>query len=177
MVPARLAADGAGFFAGGQFIIRLELDPGDARRYEYRQHIKGTAFVTQGSFSGTPSRASWSATGVRHDAKNDFKIPGGLQTTFTEDGETATGGSVHRFGYRARSGRIAHGVEDRYLPDQATGAEYRARDTWGLRGIARPSGLRIQIDIIYRGSVIDRDDGNRVVTTLHWGVHLDDIIV
>lgn len=179
IVPAALRADGAGFVAGGQFIVRVRFDDADAGRYEYRQYIKGSAFVTHGSFSGAPSFATWTATGTPHNAANDFLIPGGLKTTFAEDGEVRSG-RIERFGYRNTSfggGSLRQGIEDRYLPSQATGAEYRSRDTWGLRGLSRPRGLRVKIDIVYKGAVIDTLEGNRVVDTRHWGVHIDDIIV
>lgn len=178
IVPAGLRGDGAGFFAGGQFIVHVRFDEAGASRYEYRQYIKGSAYTTRGSFSGAPSLASWTASETPHNASTDFLIPGGLQTHFTEDGEVRSG-RTERFGYRDGrfgGGRIAHGIEDRYLPSQSTGAEYKARDTWGLRGTARPRGLRIKIDIIYKGAIIDTSDHNRVVDTRHWGVHIDDII-
>ena len=176
IVRPGLRADGAGFFAGGQFIVRARFDPGDCARYEYRQHIRGTAFLLPGIFGGTPpSRANWIPTGIPRDASSDFEIPGGLATTFKEDGQRR-GGRTERFGHRSGSQVLRQGLEDRYLPNRADGCEYKARDTWGIRGTARPRGLRIQIDILYRGRIIDTAESNRVVRTLHWGVKIDDII-
>jgi hypothetical protein len=175
--PAALRALGAGFKAGGQFIVRIQFDEADAYRYEYRQYIRGTAFVTLGAFGpGAPSRANWVPTAPRHDAKNDFEVPGGLRTFFTEDGQRR-GGRTQRFGYRSAMPVLEHGLEDRYLPEQKMGSEYRLRDTWGLSGASRPRGLRFEIEIVYRGAVIDRLDGDRVLDTRQWRVQLDDIIV
>jgi hypothetical protein len=176
VTPAALRGDGAGFMAGGQFIVRAKFDPGDCARYEYRQYIKGTASTTQGTFGGaTPSRTSWRATAAPHNAGPDFQVPGGLTTTYKEDGQVI-GSRTERFGHRNHSQVLRTGIEDRYLPNRADGCEYKARDTWGLRGTARPRGLRVKIDIIYRGRIIDTEDSNRVVRSLHWGVHIDDII-
>ena len=32
------------------------------------------------------------------------------------------------------------------------------------------------IDLIYKGAIIDRQNFDQVVRTLHWGVHLDVIV-
>ncbi len=175
IVPAGLRADGAGFIAGGQFVVRAKFDPGDCARYEYRQYIKGTASTTSGSFSSSPpSRTNWTP-GAVHNAGPDFQVPGGLTTSYQEDGQVV-GRRTERFGHRDHPQVLRTGLEDRYLPNRADGCEYKLRDTWGLRGTSRPVGLRIKIDIIYRGRIIDTSDGNKVVRSLHWGVHIDDII-
>lgn len=176
ITPAALRGLGAGFKAGGQFIVRIHFDPIDAARYEYRQYIKGTAGVTPGRFTGVPSFGTWVATAARHNASSDFQIPGGLKQHYTEDGQRIPGGIVQRFGYRSNAQLLVTGLEDRYLPAQGNGAEYRARDTWGLEGLSRPSGLRVDLDIVYKGVVIDTFDGNKVVAQHQWGVHIDDII-
>ncbi len=177
IVPAGLRGDGAGFFAGGQFVVRAAFDADDCARYEYRQDIKGTASVHQGVLgaAGPAGLGGWVPTGVPRDAGPDFTVPGGLTSAFKEDGEVR-GGRVERFGHRRNAAVLRTGLEDRYLSAQRDGCQYRLRDTWGLRGTARPAGLRITIDIIYRGRIIDTADGNRVIRTLHWGVHIDDII-
>jgi hypothetical protein len=175
ITPAALRALGSGFKAGGQFIVRISFDPIDAVRYEYRQYIKGTAGVTAGRFNGTPSLANWVATGTRRDASNSFAMPGGLKTSYREDAEKA-GGVVQRFGYRSSPAVLRTGLEDQYLPTQTGGAEYRLRDTWGLAGDSRPVGLRVEVDIVYKGVVIDTFDSDKVVLQRQWGVHIDDII-
>ncbi len=176
ITPPGLRGLGAGFRAGGQFIVRARFDEEDAFRYEYRQYIQGTASVTMGAFApGAPSRATWTATNPPHNAANDFAIPGGLRPTFTEDGQQRHG-RIERFGYRNAMPVVRFGLEDRYLPDQKMGNEYRLRDTWGLEGATRPRGLRVQIDITYKGVIIDIRDGNREVRRLTWRVRIDDII-
>lgn len=174
--PAGLRGLGAGFKAGGEFIVRARFDQEDASRYEYRQYIKGTATLTMGQFgAGAPSRANWHATQPPHNAANDFQIPGGLRPTFTEDGQTANG-RTERYGYRNAMPVMKGGLEDRYMPDQKMGHEYRLRDKWGLSGRSRPRGLHVQLDITYKGVIIDNRDGNREVRQLTWRVQVDDII-
>lgn len=176
ITPPGLRALGSGFKAGGQFIVRARFDEEDAFRYEYRQYIKGTAILTQGQFGpGAPSRANWRATHPPYNAANDFQIPGGLRPTFTEDGQVR-GGRIERFGYRNSMPVLRHGIEDQYQPDQKMGNLYRLRDTWGLEGTSRPRGLRIQIDITYKGVIIDTQDNNNEVRRLTWRVQIDDII-
>ncbi len=177
IVPAGLRADGAGFFAGGQFIVRAKFDPGDCARYEYRQFIRGSAFLLEGTLGagGPAALRGWVPTGGARDAGPDFEVPGGLQPAFREDGQRR-GGRTERFGHRGHGAVLRRGLEDRYLPDQADGCEYRLRDTWGLRAARRLIGLRIQVDIVYRGRIIDTAEGDRVVKTLHWGFHIDDIV-
>jgi len=169
---------GSGFRAGGQFRVRIRFKPGvDCERYEYRQYIKGQAFAQQGSFSGTPSFASWTSTGTKDNQASSFAIPGGLKTTFHEDGHVS-GGKTERFGYRRSPPVRRTGIEDRYLPSQRAGGEYRLLDTYGLRKTSgRPRGLRIWLKLTYQGRIIDVKDKNRTIRTLHWGFQLDDIIV
>lgn len=166
-----------GFMAGGQFIVRARFDAADASRYEYRQYIKGTAFVIMGRFgSGTPSLTNWRATHPPHNAKDDFEIPGGLRTNFTEDGQRR-GGRTERFGYRSAMPVLRQGLEDQYLTDQKMGDQYRLRDTWGLRGTSAPRGLKVQLDITYKGVIIDRREGDREVRRQVWRCQLHDVII
>ena len=177
LVPINLGGQGAGFKMGGRFRVTVRLNPEvDCGRYEYRQFIKGTANVQQGTFTGpVPSLANWRPSGPLHDAKNDFGVPGGLQPHFTEDGEIV-GGRTLSFGYRSAAPVVQQGIEDRYLPSQATGCEYRAVDTYGLSGIRRPRGLRVRLKLTWQGRVIDTRAGNRILDTRQWGVEKDDII-
>jgi hypothetical protein len=175
LVPIGFRALGAGFKMGGRFKVEMRLDPADAARYEYRQYIKGTATVQQGTFTGAHTLANWRATGPLHNAQNDFAIPGGLQTSFTEDGQVASG-HVHRFGHRSASAVNGADLTDRYRPSQASGHEYLAIDTYGLAGNSRPVGLRVHVKLMWQGRIIDTRAGNRTVRTLHWKVEKDDII-
>ncbi len=45
-----LNAAGAGIFAGAPFVVVARFDVADAAGYEYRQYVKGTAIMQQGSF-------------------------------------------------------------------------------------------------------------------------------
>lgn len=177
VTPIALRAFGAGWMMGGSFRVIARFNhPSGCGRFEYRQRIKGTATVQQGRFTGTPSLATWVATGPVANAASSFEIPGGLPTAFAEDGQIV-GGVVHRFGHRSAPAHVATGIEDRYLPTQATGCEYKAQDTYGLRGSTRPTGLRIKLDILWQGRIIDTSRANTVIRTLHWGAKKDDIIV
>ncbi len=177
VTPIALRGFGAGWMMGGSFRVHARFNPTvNCRPLEYRQLIKGTATVQQGRFTGAPSLATWVATGTVINAASSFQIPGGLPTAFAEDGQVV-GGVTHRFGHRSAPAHISTGLEDRYLPAQATGCEYRAQDTYGLRGATRPVGLRIKLNITWQGRIIDTSRANRLVRTLHWGVNKDDIIV
>ena len=87
--------------------------------------------------------------------------------------QTAKNRKKAHFGYRARPVGLRQGIEDRFLQDQATGAEYRLRDTWGLRAPTRREGLRLMFDIGYKVVIIDRQTFGQVVRQFQWGVHLD----
>lgn len=170
---------------GGLFRVDLRLDPAlDCSRYEYRQDIRGRASV---QLAGSSSRL---------DMRNCFEVPGGLSPALlTEDGQILNpapirpvppghacpplaGSIVERFGYRssppvvrAMGCPIFASLEDRYLPTQATGCRYVARDTYGVSiDRARLRGATLRLRLIWRGRVIDRLRGDRTIRTLHWGV-------
>ncbi len=176
VTPIGLRGIGAGFMMGGRFKVRVRFNPSvNCVQFEYRQFIKGTATVQQGAFVGSPSIANWHANGALHNAANDFQIPGGLQPHFSEDGQI-TGGTTNQFGYRTATAVNSPDIEDRYIPVQATGCEYRLTDTYGLRGNSQPKGLRIRMSIMWQGRVIDTSRSNRIVDTRHWRVDKDEII-
>ncbi len=169
---------GSGWKMSAEFVVRLFLNPSvDASRYEYRQFIRGTCTLQPGRFTGTtPSRASWVHTARPADARSQFSNPGGLPARQSEDGQRVRG-RTFRYGHRSANPVQERGLEDRYLPDQAGGHEYRARDVPGISGTTRPRGLRIRIDLNFQGRVIDVRDSNRVIRTLAWRYQGDDIIV
>lgn len=177
VTPIALRAFGSGWMMGGSFRVIARFNhPSGCGRLEYRQRIKGTATVQRGRFTGAASLATWVATHPVESAASFFEIPGGLPRDFVEDGQIVAG-VVHRFGHRSAPAHIGTGIEDRYLPSQASGCEYRAQDTYGLRGNSRLTGLRIKLDIIWQGRIIDTSRGGAVIRTLHWGAKKDDIIV
>ena len=111
-----------------------------------------------------------------HRDDDPNSISGDYVAALAEDGQTV-GGVTHRYGRRMAAAVIQQGLEDRYLPNQATGCRYRARDTYGLRGATQQVGLRIRLDVTWQGRVIDTRAGNRVLRTLHRRAARDDIIV
>jgi hypothetical protein len=177
--PLALRASGSGWMMRGSFRVHILLRPqADCRRYEYRQYIRGTATVQRGTFpSGLPpSPTNWQATGPLEDVASTFEIPGGLPRQFREDGQRV-GGRVLHFGYRTSPAVVAEGTEDRYLPRQDTGCEYRGMDTFGLSATTRVVGLRIRLSLAWQGRIIDTRERNRVIGQETWHIDGDDIIV
>jgi len=177
LVPVGLRADGAGFVMGGRFKVEASFSPSaQAPKYEYRQFLKGGAFVQFGRFtSSPPSRANWTHTAPRHDAKNDFGIPGGLSPNFREDGQVING-RTYRFGYRIALPVNQTGLVDHYLPNQPNGDRYEAIDTYGLRGSQRTTGLKVYMWLQFQGRIIDTSRGGAAVRDLYWKIEHEDII-
>ena len=175
--PMQLRPFRGGWKASSEFVVRLFLNSSvDCSRYEYRQFIRGSCSTQRGTFSGgVQSFATWTATGSVQNQRNRFAIPGGLSTRFKEDGQEVSG-RVFRYGYRSEEPVLSQGLEDRYLPDQANGHEYRARDIPGLAGSGRPVGLRVRLDFHFRGCVVDTQNNDEVIRTLHWGYDGDFIV-
>jgi hypothetical protein len=168
---------GGGWTMGGVFRVKLILNQRvNCRQYEYRQFIRGTCTMQQGTFApGAHTVAGWTATGPLVSMASTFHVPGGLSATdWHEDGFTS-GSSTHRVGHRSNAGVNGPQREDRYLPTQATGWEYRVTDSFGLRGSTLPVGMRIRLHLEYEGRVIDRLQANRVIQTLRWNKIGDDI--
>jgi hypothetical protein len=171
------ATGSPGFIMGGRFHVLLRLNPrGNCAKYEYRQFIKGTCTAQRGHFNGPVSLTNWQADGPELDRSSVFQIPGGLDgATFHEDGMIVNG-IVSRMGYRTAPALMAQGIEDRYLPNQTTGCEYHAMDTYGLRDTTRVVGTRFRLHFWFEGRVIDRQSHDRVVSRLNWEVQGDDIV-
>lgn len=172
IVQPALRGDGNGFFAGGQFTVRIRLD-GDYEHLEYRQQIRGTATLQQGMFVGARLPGNWRAIAEPRSMARSFAVPGGLQPNYTEDGETRHG-HTYRFGYRRGEGVQEEGLEDRYVP-HPDGPGYRLRDTWGLRGASRPTATRIQVRVRYKGTVIDTRRPGNALETREWWYRIDDV--
>ena len=168
-----LRGDGAGFFAGGQFTIRIRFTASDCLNFQYRQYIRGTATLQQGRFEGERLPGNWVPTAEPESVGRLFAVPGGLQPNLTEDGERRLGHDYH-FGYRTGDGVEEEGLEDRYIP-HPNGPEYRLRDTFGLRGDSRPVATRIRINLFFKGEVIDDRRPERPVLTREWSYRLDDL--
>lgn len=174
-----LRADGAGWQFRGRFRVNIRLNNAlaNANRYQYRQHIRGTAIVIPGRFTGNPpSIGNWVATGPFEDASETFRIPGGLHPhDWKEDGIIALG-VVRQYGYRSANAFIAPGEQDRYLPDQTNGKEYVCVDTFGMMGTRRVSGSRLRLNLHYKGMIVDVLNGDRVVKAKGWTYLAEEIM-
>jgi hypothetical protein len=182
VTPTGLRASGPGnlgFFFGGRFRVRLRLNPNaDCRRFEYRQFIRGTCTARRGTFAAGLPRvlANWSPSGPESDRSSVFQVPGGLSATqLREDGQVV-GGVTRRIGHRGAAQTLQEGLEDRYLPTRATGCDFHAVDTYGLRDNIRIIGTRLRLHLVFEGRVIDTSDHNRIIQRIHWSVRGDDII-
>jgi hypothetical protein len=173
-----LRADGTGWQFRGRFRVDIHLNPSlaDPARYEYRQHIKGTATSTPGRFkSGIRILANWESTGPAVSHGSQFQVPGGLHaTTWREDG-AATLGGTRKYGYRHQPALNIIGEEDRYLPDQKDGRHYVCVDTYGVMGSKRVMGTRLQLKLNYKGQIIDKLVSDRVVIEKTWSYSGDDV--
>jgi hemopexin len=96
--------------------------------------------------------------------------PGQADDNFREDGrpaERSPFGARTFYGHR----QAAYGNDnlfDQYLPDRAAGCSYRGHDNPGS-DLFRP-GMAAELDIDFRGQVIDVVNGGEVLDTRHWTV-------
>jgi hypothetical protein len=111
---------------------------------EYRQYVRGNF-----TYNGQPL--------VHH-------LPSGPldPTTFLEDGILGALYGPH-FGHRNEAGAW----DDRYQPDRDDGCEYRGHD---FPGIAGNSGSTFEIDLEFRGEIIDVCSGGAVLRSAIWKV-------
>ena len=171
LVNLDLRADGAGWQLRGRFRVDIRLNESLANpnRYQYRQFIKGTATTTAGRFTGpTPSPTNWEATATPRDRSSQFGVPGGLNaTSWSEDGVVAAGGT-RKYGYRRSAAFVANGEEDQYLPGQRNGTRYVAVDTYGLMGTRRVAGTKLNLDLSYKGVIVDVLNSDREVSKKTW---------
>jgi len=173
IVQPALRGEGSGFFAGGQFTVRVRFEERGCEQLLYRQYIRGTATLQQGMFVGARLPGNWRPTEDPRSVARAFSVPGGLRLNYHEDGEVRNG-RTYRFGYRTGEPVQEDGLEDRYAP-HPNGPEYRLRDTWGLRGRERPSATRIQITVHYKGTVIDTRRPDSPIETREWSYRIDDL--
>jgi hypothetical protein len=122
--------------------------------YEYRQFIRGTAVQLRGG-------------ALLEDLALASNIPGGLTTTFTEDGDTTDTTTPH-YGHRAEapeSKPVNHYIDFAGSVDQARGCRFESHDAPGVPGIPVLSGDVVDIDIRMRGEI--QRKGN-MVRSLEW---------
>jgi hypothetical protein len=114
---------------------------------EYRQYVRGTFRVN--------------GVSVPH------WLPGGLlhPVRYQEDGIPNFYGPNHHFYYGRRAQRgTAH---DRYLPRRADGCRYVGSD---FPGVVGPPGTRFEIDLHFRGEIVDVCNGGQVIASTTWFV-------
>jgi hypothetical protein len=147
--------------AGEQFRMEADFRGPNCACCEYRQFVRGT-FVVNG-------RA------VRHLLPDPAggaprpmlprPAPGSGNDNFLEDGFAAPPAGINSFyGHRSQGDTDP---SDRYLPDRATGCQYRGTDFPGIRAA---SGATFTVDLDFRGRVIDTCNGNVVKNFNEWTV-------
>jgi hypothetical protein len=164
-VVPQLRAHGNGWLLKGRFRINIQFAPcSHVGRFEYRQYIRGNAWIQHGIFANPrrPSVATWSSTGPRQNAGGVFKISGGLSTSWREDSN-----GISNFGHRKNPPHSSNGLIDRYLPNQQSGDRYELMDTYGMSGTRRRFGTKLYFHLFYRCQVIEflSSGRKRVVAT------------
>jgi hypothetical protein len=133
---------------------------------EYRQYIRG-------SFTDNGRRVELlmadPAGGVR--AMLPRPAPGNPGDNFQEDGiPAATNSFGVNFFYGHRGASYGNGEPfDQYQPDRASGCQYRGHDEPATGNIA--VGTTAELDLDFRGQIIDVANGNQVIATKEWNVH------
>ena len=173
------------------FRVQIDYSPGiDFNRYQYRQFIKGSGSIEEGSYTRSPEITNWTSAGRPSISVNSaFGVPpSGITPDFREDGAVEGGRTVH-YG-RQIPGTRAVGTtipEDRYFTAASDNGCYRATDNVGLtlsgatfsfggRTIVR-SGLRVRINITFQGCIVDTSRSpEEKLQTIHWGVRGDLIL-
>jgi hypothetical protein len=90
---------------------------------------------------------------------------GATADNFLEDGLTGSIGSANvYYGHRSEG---STDTTDQYLPDRATGCQYRGND---FPGITSAVGTIVSIDLDFRGQSIDTCNGNAVSQQNEWTV-------
>ncbi len=150
---------------GERFNMEIDFDSSGAGCVcsccEYRQLIRGT-FTANGTnivhllpnpAGGAPLRMlPRPATGATDD-------------NFLEDGiPTPPSGTNVYYGHRSEGSTDS---TDTYLPDRATGCQYRGNDFPGLTG---PTGMTVSIDLDFRGQCVDTCNANASVQQNDWTV-------
>lgn len=162
--PPRRFPAGAGLVdLLARFTMRARFEPRcDCSDFEYRQFICGTVFATRPGSS------------VPIPLNNQFTpIPGGTLPVCAgdpthEDGNTTTGAGPN-YGHRNQVGDI----NDRYLPNRATGCEYRGFDMPGLTGTdaVTHAGETVHFDFRFKGQIVRRQAGAfRRIVQKQWRV-------
>jgi hypothetical protein len=153
-----------------RFLIRARFEPRcRCEDFEYRQYICGTVLRQPPpvAMGGPAAQSPVPMNGAFH------RIPGGQLPRCSgppshEDGDTGAGAGIGpNYGHRNQG----QGPNDRYLPNRATGCEYRGYDVLGLRNISLATfiGHTYRFDIRFRGEIVQRHGGGwRQVAERQW---------
>lgn len=149
--------------------FRIEADfSGSCACCEYRQFVRGSLMV---NFRRVEVPLADPAGGPPRPML-PRPAPGSPNDNFLEDSQVnaPVGGNVF---YGRRSGH-AGDRSDLYLPDRATGCQYRGTDFPNYFNGA--PGDVFTLDFDFRGQIIDTCNGNAVMGTAEWNVTCNGII-
>lgn len=149
----------------GSFKVRLTLSPAlsesERCKYEYRQYIKGSLTIEDGSWNGPiwnakpgTKKSIGSKVTVPVDPKNP-SLGFGLTSSWKEDGldRTHEGRGIRRFGYRDYCDSSEPGYQNQWLPDQ-NGHIYALQDSFGYAEPYFKIAIRITLEYHYKGEVV-----------------------
>lgn len=164
---------------GLKVTIRLNplLSEDERIKYEYRQYIRGHAWLQDGEWDGTTHR--WTATSQKQiPISHKFAIPAsvalpqGLTTDFKEDGMIPEAGTMPiRFGYRDTEQIIQDKFKSAWIPD-GNGDTFILHDTIGYAeecqtdaNTGRKIDPKIHVELFFRGVIWEtmRDSNEEVV--------------
>jgi Hemopexin len=130
---------------------------------EYRQFVRGTIHVNGAPF---PMKLP-NPAGVPDIDMLPRPAPGALDDNFREDGNS---GVVKFYGHRADT-PDPKGIYSN--PDQRSGCTYRGIDSPLFSGLV---GQVVEIDLDFRGVIIDVCAGNEVLVTKEWNIFCTDTL-
>jgi hypothetical protein len=154
---------------GGTFAMKAlftEANPSVAACGEYRQYVRGTL-----ALNGAPVRFILQERGVPVPAvMRDRPGPGSADDNFREDGMPASkspfGVDMH-YGHREASYGNGN-LRDLYVPFRRSGAQYEGTDVVGL--LNGPPGTFADVDVDFRGQLVDVCAGGTVLSSQEWTV-------
>lgn len=155
---------------GGSFemnAVFTDANPSIPACGEYRQYIRGTVLVDGDPFNYI-ARERGVAVPVRMRPR---PAPGSSDDQFVEDGQAASN-TLNPFGvdltYGHRDAPVGNGnVLDLYVPSRRSGPQYAGRDAPQWSG---SQGLNVQLELDFRGQLVDVCNGGAVLRTQEWTV-------
>lgn len=156
-------AAGAGNKMGEKFNLEIDFDSTGAGCVcscgEYRQFVRGT-FAANGT---TVVHLLPNPAGGAPVKMLPRPAAGDASDNFIEDGLVSppAGANVY-YGHRSEGSTDS---TDMYLPDRATGCQYRGTDFPGLASVA---GTNVSVDLDFRGQAVDTCNGTATVQQNEW---------